>query len=53
MTEGLVVSDTGIAAPRGVAEDSLKMSLDQFKGLTFKDFAARHQVNYVPETEPA
>ena len=47
VTEGLVVSDTGIAAPRGVTEESLKMTLDKFKGLLFKDFAARHQVNYL------
>ena len=47
VTEGLVVSDTGIAAPRGVTEESLKMTLDKFKGLAFKDFAARHQVNYL------
>ena len=37
MTEGLVVSDTGIAATRGVTEDSLKMTLEQFKGLAFND----------------
>ena len=47
VTEGMVVSDTGISTPRGVTEEALKMTLDQFKGLAFKDFAARHQVNYL------
>ena len=47
ITEGLVISGTGIAAPRGDTKDFLKMTLDQLKGLAFKDFAARHQVNYL------
>ena len=34
VTEGMVVSDTGISTPRGVTEEALKMTLDQFKGLT-------------------
>ena len=47
VAEDLMVSNTGIAAPRGVTEESLKMTLDQFKGLTFKDFVGRHQVSYL------
>ena len=47
MVKGQVLSATGIVAPRGVTEESLKMTLDKFKGLAFKDFAARHQVNYL------
>ena len=52
-TEGLVVSDTGIALPRGVTEESLKTTLDRFKGLAFKDFAARHQVIYLWQNLPS
>ena len=47
VTEELVLLDTGIASPSGVIEDYLKMTLDQFKGLGLKVFAARHQVNYL------
>ena len=47
MTKGLEVSETSIAAPRGITEDSFKMTLDQFKDHTFKNFAARHQVHYL------
>ncbi len=46
VTEDLVVSDTGIAAPRGVTEYCLKMALDKFKGMVFKDFASSLQVYY-------
>ena len=38
---------TNIAAPRGITEDSFKLTLDKFKNQAFKDFAARHQVNYL------
>ena len=49
VTKGLVASDstTGIAAPRGITEDSFKLTLDKFKIQAFKDFAARHQVYYL------
>ena len=49
VTEGLVASDstTSIATPRGITEDSFKLTLDKFKNQAFKDFAARHQVNYL------
>ena len=49
VTKGLVASDrtTNIATPRGITEDSFKMMLDKFKNQAFKDFAARHQVNYL------
>ena len=47
VTEELVLLDTGIASPSGVIEDYLKITLDQFKGLGLKVFAARHQVNYL------
>ena len=49
VTKGLVASDstTSIAAPRGITEDSFKLTLDKFKNQAFKDFAARHQVNYL------
>ena len=45
VTKGLVVgsdSTTSIAAPRGITEDSFKLTLEKFK-----DFGARHQVNYL------
>ena len=32
---------------RGIIEDSFKLTLDKFKNQAFKDFAARHQVNYL------
>ena len=49
VTEGLVASDstTSIAAPRGITDDSFKLMLDKLKNQAFKDFAARHQVNYL------
>ena len=49
VTKCLVVSDsnTSIAAPRGITEDSFKLMLDKFKNQVFKDFPARHQVNYL------
>ena len=50
VTKGLMLvsdSSTSIAARREVAEDSFKMFLDKFKNQTFKDFIARHQVNYL------
>ena len=51
VTEGLVASDstTSIATPRGIREDSFKLTLDKFKNQAFKDFAARHQVNYLQQ----
>ena len=38
VTEGLVASDstTSIAAPRGITEDSFKLTLDKFKNQAFK-----------------
>ena len=49
VTEGLVASDstTSVATPRGITEESFKMTLENFKNQAFKDFAARHQVNYL------
>ena len=49
VTKGLVASDstTSIAAPRGITEDSFKLTLDKFKNQAFKDFASRQQVNYL------
>ena len=51
LTKGLVASDstTCIAAPRGITEDFFKLTLDKFKNQAFKDFAARHQVNYLQQ----
>ena len=51
VTKGLVASDstTSIAAPRGITEDSFKLMLDKFKNQALKDFAARHQVNYLQQ----
>ena len=51
MTEGLVALDstTSIAAPRVITEDSFKLKLDKFKNQAFKDFAARHQINYLQQ----
>ena len=43
----LLLGGQGIAAPRGITEDSFKLTLDKFKNQAFKDFAARHQVNYL------
>ena len=40
-------STTSIAVPRGITKDSFKLTLDKFKNQVFKDFAARHQVNYL------
>ena len=47
--KGLVASDstTSIATSRRIIEDSFKMAFDKFKNHAFKDFAARHQVNYL------
>ena len=42
-------STTSIAAPRGITEDSFKLTLDKFKNQAFKDFAAKHQVNYLQQ----
>ena len=39
--------DVGIAAPRGITEDSFKLMLEKFKNQAFKEFAARYQVNYL------
>ena len=49
VTKGLVGFDstTNIATPRGITEDSFKLMLNKFKNQAFKEFAARHQVNYV------
>ena len=49
VTKGLVAFDstTSIATPRGITEYSFKLMLDKFKNQAFKDFAARHQVNYL------
>ena len=51
VTKSLVASDstTSIATPRGITEDSFKLTLDKFKKQAFKDFAARHQVNYLQQ----
>ena len=49
VTKGLVASDstTSIVTPRGITEYSFKLTLDKFKNKAFKDFVARHQVNYL------
>ena len=49
VTEDLVASDStaSIVVPKGIIEDSFKMILDKFKYKAFKDFAARHRVNYL------
>ena len=46
VTKGLVASDStnSIAETRGITEDSFKLTLDKFK-----DFAAKHQVNHLPQ----
>ena len=51
VTKGLIAFDstTSIATPRGIIEDSFKMMLDKFKNQAFKDFTARHQVNFLRE----
>ena len=48
-TKSLVASDSTAsnAVTRGITEDSFKLTLDKFKNQAFKDFAARHQVNYL------
>ena len=53
VTKDLVALDstTSIATPRGIIEDSFKMTIDKFKNQAFKDFAVRHQVNY-PQQNP-
>ena len=49
VTKGLVAYDStnSIGTPRGITEDSFKLMLDKFKNQALKDFAARHQVNYL------
>ena len=49
VTKGLVASDSTatIVFPRGSIEDSFKLMLDKFENQAFKDFAARHQINYL------
>ena len=49
VTKDLVASDstTSIATPRGITEDSFQLMLDNFMNQALKDFAARHQVNYL------
>ena len=47
--EGMVASysTTGIVAPRGITEDSFKMTLYMFKKQAFTGFAASYHVNHL------
>ena len=49
ITKGLVASNTttSIKSPREITENSFKLTLDKLKNQAFKDFVARHQVNYL------
>ena len=49
VTKSLVISgsNASIVTPRGITEDSFKMTLDKFKNQALKDFIISHQVNYL------
>ena len=49
VTEGLVdpFSTASSPTPRGIIEDSFKLTLEKFKNQASKDLVARHQVNYL------